>query len=215
MTSHPAITISRSIGSGGTEAGFLTARRLGWHFCDRRILRLAAGAMGHSVASLAHQEDHPSGFKDWLMTIFALGSPEAPFTLLHEVPIYSRDLFDVQKAVMHRMVEHAPSVIVGRGGFIALKDQPDVLHVSIHADLDFRVESLIRRHKAPNRRAALATIEDSDRGRAGFIKAISGADWRDPRHFDLVLDPSGEGLEACVGSIVAEAGRRFLLDREA
>ncbi len=215
MTIHPAITISRSLGSGGTQAGFLVARRLGWHFCDRRILRLAAGAMGHSVASLAHQEDHPSGFKDWLMTIFALGSPEAPCTLLQEVPIYSRDLFDVQKAVMERMVEHAPSVIVGRGGFIALKDHPDVLHVSLHADLESRIESLIRRHRVRDRRAALAAIEDSDRGRAGFIRAISGADWRDPRHFDLVLDTSGEGLEDCVERIVLEAGRRFGLGREA
>ncbi|BDU71705.1 cytidylate kinase-like family protein [Mesoterricola silvestris] len=215
MTSHPAITISRSLGSGGTEVGFLVARRLGWHFCDRRILRLAAGAMGHSVASLAHQEDHPCGFKDWLMTIFALGSPEAPFTLLKEVPIYSRDLFDVQRAVMQRMVEHAPSVIVGRGGFIALKDRPDALHVSLHADLEFRIESLMRRHKVADRRAALAAIEDSDRGRAGFIRAISGADWRDPRHFDLVLDPSALGPEACVEAIVKEAGLRFGLGREA
>lgn len=209
MTPFPAITISRSLGSGGTEVGFLVARKLGWHFCDRRILRLAAGALGHSVASLALQEDHPSGFKDWLITIFAQGSPETPFMPLLEAPVYSRDLFAVQTAVMHQMLEHAPSVIVGRGGFIALKDQPDTLHVSVHADLATRVESLVRRGKASDPRAARDAIEASDRGRSGFIRAISGADWKDPRNFDLVLNPSREGLESCVARIVKETIQRL------
>jgi len=211
MTSHPAITISRSLGSGGTEAGFLAARQLGWHFCDRRILRLAAGAMGRSVPSMARQENQGNGFKEWLLAILALGSPETPFMPLLDVPVYSRDLFEAQSAVMRQLVARAPSVLVGRGGFIAFKDRPGTLHVSIHADLEFRVESLVARGKAASAAAAREAIDASDRGRFGFIKAISGEDWKDPRHFGLVLDSGRLGFDGCAARIVETAQERLSL----
>ena len=209
MPSHPAITISRSLGSGGTEAGFQVARQLGWNFCDRRILRLAADAAGLSVADLAGQENRAVGFGDWLMTVLSLGSPEAPYSPLPELPIYSRELFEVQKGVMARLVDHAPSVIVGRGGFVALQGRPGTLHVSIHASLPARVESLLRRGKAPDREAALAAIAASDRGRAAFLRAVAGVDWRDPGLFDLVLDTTEGGAPAAAARIIALAGERF------
>ena len=205
MPANPAITISRSLGSGGTDVGFRVARELGWHFCDRRILRLAADATGQSVASMAVQEDRPGSYLDWLKTILALGSPESPYAPLLELPIYGRDLFEVQKDVILRMVEHAPSVIVGRGGFVALKGRPATLHVSIHADLEFRIASLVRRGKAADRSRALKAIEASDLGRAAFIREISGLDWRDPRSFDLVLNTSELGLEGCADRIIQAA----------
>jgi cytidylate kinase len=211
LSLHPAITISRSLGCGGTEVGFRTARRLGWHFCDRRILRLAAEAMGHSIAGLAGQEERHCGFMEHMMNVLAFGSPEAPYTPLLDVPMYSRDLFQLQRKLMLKMVAHAPSVIVGRGGFVALKDLPDSLHVSIDADPEFRSESLVRRGKMPDLAAARSAVAVSDRDRAAFIRAISGQDWHDPRHFHLVLDVSRSGVEACVQRIVAEAQSRFQL----
>lgn len=209
MTEHSAITISRSMGSGGTEVGFLVARRLGWHFCDRRILRLAAEAMGHSVAGIAQQEERPCGFLDQVMNTFGFGSPEAHYTPLLELPMYSRDLYELEREVMLRMVAHAPSVIVGRGGFVALRQRPATLHVSIHSDQAFRVRHLMERHKLPDPEAARKAIAASDRNRAAFIRDISGLDWHDPRNFDLTLDVSQDGIEAAADRIVDELNRRF------
>jgi len=209
MNQHPAITISRSLGSGGTEAGFLVARRLGWTFCNRRILRLAAEAAGHTSAGLALQEERHCGFMEQILNILGYGSPEACYTPLLELPMYSKDLYHTQREVILKLVAHAPSVIVGRGGFCALKGRPDTLHVSIHADLDFRIRYLVRRGKAPDPDAARKAIAVSDRDRAAFIRAISGLDWRDPRNFDLVLHVTQEGLDAVPERIVAEASQRF------
>jgi cytidylate kinase len=207
---HPAITISRSLGSGGTEAGFLVARRLGWHFCDRRILRLAAGALGQSAASLAPQEERRCGFLDQMKHILAFGSPEALYTPPLEAPVYSRDLFALERGVMQRLAAHAPSVIVGRGGFVALKDRPATLHVCIDADPDFRVRTLMEHGKVPDLEAARKAIAASDRDRAAYIRQISGLAWHDPRQpFHLVLDPSRIGLEGCVRLIVEEAQSRW------
>jgi cytidylate kinase len=203
VTPKPALTISRSLGSGGTEVGFLVAQRLGWHYCDRRILRLAAEATGHSITGLARQEERKSGFLDQLKFALALGSPEAPYTPLLEMPIYSRDLFALERDLMFKMLEHAPSVILGRGGFFALQGRPATLHVRIHAAPAFRCQSLVQRGKAPDLEAAKEAIARSDRDRAAFIRDISGLDWQDPRNFQLVLDVSHSGLEACVERILA------------
>jgi cytidylate kinase len=205
MTDHPAITISRSLGCGGTEIGFRVARRLGWQFCDRRILRLSAEAMGRSVGSLAPQEEHHCGFLEVLKNLLAFGSPEAPYVPLLDLPIYSRDLFALEREIMLRMVQRAPSVIVGRGGFVALRGRPATLHVSLDADPGFRVRSLVARGRMPDLEAARRAVAASDRDRAAFLRDISGRAWRDPRHFDLVLDVAKEGLEACVERILAEA----------
>lgn len=206
MSQNPAITVSRSFGSGGTEAGFLAARQLGWPFCDRRILRMAADIMGHTCAELAMQEERPCGFMNHLANILGFGSPEAPFMPLQDLPLYSRDLFKLEREVMLKLVAHAPSVIVGRGGFFALKGRPATLHVRIDADPAWRAQFLVERAMAPNLAAARKAVDDSDRDRAAFVRAISGLDWHDPRNFGLVLD-AAQGIEACARAMAAEAER--------
>jgi len=208
MIHHPALTLSRSLGSGGTEAGFLAARELGWQFCDRRILRLAAEAMGQSVADLGRQEERSSGFLDQLLSMFAFGSPEAPYTPLVELPVYSDAVYEAQRKVMLEVVARAPAVLVGRGGFVALKGRPATLHLRFHTDLDTRVANLVRRGKAADADAARKAIAASDRDRSAFIRDLTGKDWNSPGLFDLVLDVGRDGLDACVRRMVA-AGKEL------
>jgi cytidylate kinase len=209
ITPHPAITISRTFGSGGTEVGFLVARQLGWRFCDRSILRQTAQTLGLSSASLRYQEERRCGFLDRLLSLIAITSPEVPFIPPLDMPIYSRELFEVERNVMRCLVNNAPAVLVGRGGFVALKDRPATLHVRIQADLPFRMQFLVDRGKAADLESARKAIELSDRNRAAFIREVSGLDWFDPRLFDLVLDTSRDGIEACSVRLVEEAMARF------
>ena len=209
MTQYPAITISRSLGSGGTKVGFLIARQLGWHFCDRRILRLAARTLGLSTSSLDWREERPSGILQELYAVLAMGCPESSYLPLVEPPIYSEELFAVERKVILDMVQHAPSVIVGRGGFLALRDRAETLHLRIHSGLPFRIQSLVSRGKAADPESARAAILDSDRVRAAAVRAVSGVDLQDPKAFDLVLDVAADGAEACAKRIVVEFQRRF------
>lgn len=207
--SHPAITISRTLGSGGAAVGLMVARQLGWRFCDRHILRRAAEALGMPGDALRVPEEHPTGFLDQLMALTAFASPEVPYTPPLEVPVYSRELFEVERGILLRLVEEGPAVLVGRGGFLALRGRPRVLHVRIVADAAVRMRSLVARGKAVDMEAARRAIEASDRDRASLVREIAGLDWADPAHFDLVLDTSLEGPEICAERIVAEARERF------
>lgn len=209
MEIPPVITLSRSLGSGGTEVAFLAARRLGWRFCDRSILRRAAQALGRTPASLRPQEERPSGFLEHVLHLFAIASPEVPFAPPLELPIYSQELFDLERKIMANLAASGPAVIVGRGGFIAFKDHPRALHVRVQADPAFRAQFLVDRHKAPDLPSARQMIQGSDIGRARFIQAISGQNWQNPANFHLVLDTSREGIETCVELLLQASAQRF------
>lgn len=209
MRIPPAITISRTLGSGGTRIGLLVARHLGWPFCDRRILRHAAQTIGISLATLRQQEELPFGFFDCLLTLTAFASPEASYAPPFDMPIYSHDLFKIEGDVLRRLVVHEPAVLVGRGGFLVLKDRPSTLHVRIQAALPYRVHHLLETGKYLDGEAAQEAIEASDRNRTAFYRRVSGVDWNDPRHFHLVLNPENAGPECCADDVVSEARARF------
>lgn len=209
MSPCPAITLSRSFGSGGTEVGLRVARQLGWRFCDRRILRQAAQNLGLPVERLRCQEERPCGFFEQLLRLTAFATPEVPFVPPFERPVYSRELFQVEGSVMRRLADAEPSVLIGRGGFMALKDRPATLHVRIHADRDHRVRFLLEHGKAADENAALRLLHDADQAREGFFTLIGCPDWHATGAFDLVLDAGTLGMETCAQRVVEEARKRF------
>lgn len=205
MTHHPAITVSRALGNGGAYLAYRVAQRLGWRYCDRNILRMAAESLGVEPSDLARQEERPEGFLDRLMHLLPMASPEVPYVPPAELPVYCAELFGRERLVMLQILQHGPAVIVGRGGFIALKDRPATLHVHMRAGLAFRIQRLMETGKAESAEAARQAIAASDRDRSAFIRAISGRSWDDPRNFDLVLDSSQTGFDDCEASILAAA----------
>jgi len=205
MIRIPAITVSRTFGSGGSLIAYRVAQKLGWRYCDRAILRRAAEAMGLDVGELGAQEERPDRLWENILCLLGTGSAEAPFSPPLELPVYSQVLFRQESAIMARILEQEPAVLVGRGGFVALRGRPATLHVHVQADMEFRVRRLMETGRAGNPRDALKLAQASDRDRAGFIRDISGRDWLAPRNFHLVVDPGRDGYEACEQAILALA----------
>lgn len=206
MTTHPAITISRSLGSGGSLIGYHLAQRLGWLYLDRRILRKAAAGLGLEVGAVDRQEERPDTFLGRLFFVLGATSPESPYTPPLEVPLYGEEIFAEERRIMAQSLAEAPAVLVGRGGFVAFRNRPSTLHVHVRASDAFRIQRLVEIGKASSPRAAEKLIRQSDRDRAAFIKEISGLAWQDPANFDLVVDPGRDGFPAAEAAIL-EAGR--------
>jgi hypothetical protein len=209
MFQHPAITISRSLGSMGASVGAAVARELGWQVCAHRVLELAATATVHSATRLAWQEEHRWGFLQNLQTVAAMGSPEAPYAPPLNLPLDIRELYASEKTVMREMLRSAPGVIIGHAGFNALAGRPATLHVAIRSAMSFRVQTLVTRGIASEPRAAMKAIMASDRDRAALIRDIAGLDWNNPNHFHLTLDVAPIGVEACAKRIMDEWLRHF------
>ncbi len=205
MTQIPAITVSRTFGSGGTLIAYHVAQKLGWRYCDRVILRQAAAALGMTARDLAAEEECPSGLWQNILRLLGAGSPEAPFSPPLELPVYGLDLFHQESVVMAGILRREAAVLVGRGGFVAFRGRPATLHVHVQADMEFRVHRLMEIGRAADPGEALKMARQTDRARAAFIKSISGKEWLAPGNFQLVVDPSRDGFQACEQAIVAAA----------
>lgn len=202
---HTAITISRQMGSGGTYIGYLAAKALDFKYVDREILRLAAAHLKTEPDWLERYDERSSGLLENILRGFAMGTPETACASSLRRPVYDRDLFTAQCAIMNDIADRYDAVFIGRGGFHALGERPGVIRVYIHAPLEFRVERLMKAHQATDRDQAMAEIRDSDRNRARFIRDMAGVDWSDALNYHLCIDTSVVGLAAAADMIMKVA----------
>jgi len=189
MTNVPVIvTISRQFGSGGAFIGRNVARRLGYEYIDREILRQAARYLGRDEEALSGREERVAGFWENFFNAFASGVPEAGYVPPPMGPVYDRDLFDAEAAIMNEMAERRDSVIVGRAGFHAIKGRPGLANVFIHAPRDFRIARAMDVYNVRTREEAASLVTEMDRERGRFIREMTGADWTDARNYHLSID---------------------------
>lgn len=196
------ITLSRQMGSGGTYIGYLTAKRLGFHYVDREILREAARQLEIDVGALEGLDQRSSGLVGNLIRAFTFGTPDARCAPLRK-PVYDRDLFAVEYRIMNEIAERYDAVIVGRAGFYALRERPRVIRVFVHAPLEFRVRRVMKVQCLTDIREAQALVEETDRRRAKFIRDMTGADWSNALNYHLCIDASVMDFDSGVSMITA------------
>lgn len=164
----PVITVSRQLGSGGTQIARELAERLGLQYVDRQVIFQAAAEAGTPAAALAEMDE------------FGILAP-----LLG--PKERRAFVAKIDTVVRSFAEKGDCIIVGRGSQIILRNWPDTLHLQVVAPAEVRLQRLVLRHKL-DRQTALNRIEASDRNRAIFIRRSYHSDWMDSHLYDLVLN---------------------------
>jgi CMP/dCMP kinase len=193
---YKAVTISRQMGSGGTYIGYLLARRTGFKYVDREILRQAAKHLKTDADWLENFDERSSGLLANILRGFALGTPETTCASPLSRPVYDRELFAVECKIMNDMVDLHNAVIIGRAGFHALRDRPEVTRVFIHAPVEFRIERLMKGQNITDIGKARAEIEKSDQRKARFIRDMVGVNWTDSLNYQLCIDSSRVSFEA-------------------
>jgi cytidylate kinase len=193
-----AITISRQMGSGGSYIGYLVAKKLGFKYVDREILRQAAEHLGTDARLLEEHEERSCGLIERLVTAFSFGTPETAYVPPANRPVYDKDLFAVESRIMHQIADRYSAVIAGRAGFHVLREQPGVIRLFVHAPLQFRIERVMHVQRIAEEREARAKVEASDRWRAKFVRDMVGVDWTDARNYHLCIDSSDVGFPASV-----------------
>jgi cytidylate kinase len=194
------------MGSGGTYLGYLLARKLGFTYIDRELLRKAAQHLKTDAEKLASVEERSSGLLAKILQAFALGTPEAPNMPSMERPVYDNDLFTVESRIMNELADASDLVVIGRGGFHVLGARPRAVHVFTHAPVEFRIQRVMKVHKNFDAKRAQAEIEESDLARARFIKKMTGKDWAHSLNYSLCIDMSRATFEPCVEMIVSMLG---------
>lgn len=179
----PAITISRQMGSLGTQIARQIADRLGYMMVWREVINEAACRACAPEVALAVIDD--------------LG-------LLGARPSFKarRAYQNAVAQVMAEWAEEGEIVIVGRAGQVILGERDDIMHVRIIAPLSLRIERMAEEQDIPTP-AAKARVEESDRSRRHYLRRYYHVDWNDPELYDLTLNTQRLSIATAADLVIA------------
>lgn len=200
------ITIARQYGSGGRTIGQMLAKRLGIHYYDKELMKLASDESGINESLFVNADE-----KVKLSKLFHIAKNSYKGEL---IPPNSDDftstdnLFNYQAKIMRKLAEEESCVIIGRCADYVLKDYSNVLSVFVHAPMDFCIEQAAKKHSMTQKELE-KLINKTDKERGDYYRYHTGREWTDARNYDLCLNSSKLGFERCVEEIIAYIKVRF------
>jgi cytidylate kinase len=169
------ITISRLTGSGGREIATAISEGLGFQLIDRK-----------AMDAIIDQQ----------------------------FPVRTEELTRIKqdRKVYHEMLRSAIAelsrrenvVVIGGGAQFLFAKVAASLHVQIVAPLPFRTARVMKL-AGLDRAAAESLIEEKDQGKRRLMHDLYGQNWRDPTHYDLVLNTDHFSTEVAVEIIIRAA----------
>ena len=190
------ITISREFGSGGRTIGRLVAEKLGVPFYDKELVKQISVESGFAPNFVEENGEHAPG-RSFFAYAFA---PQGVPGIMNGLST-NDFLWNIQCSVILQLADEGPCVIVGRNADYILKDREDVLHVFIHADDEFRKDRIVKLY-GQSEKSPSARVAEKDKRRRVNYQHYTGRNWGDAQNFDICLDSSKLGVEACADIIV-------------
>lgn len=194
------ITISRQYGSGGREIGAKLAARLEIPFYDNELITRAAKESGYAEAAFHNAETKATNslLYSIAMGMGAYGNQEIGFSHLS----LDDRIYLAQSDVIRKVAEEGPCVIVGRCADHILKEMDNVIHIFIHADMEFRKDRAIQiDHLDPNK--AEDEILKVDKRRTNYYNYHSGEKWGRATNYHLSINSGFVGIDNAVECILA------------
>ena len=195
MNKKTIITISRQNGSGGHEIGQRLAKELGIPFYDKELIEMAAKRSGMSQEILESiDEDATNSLLYSLSTgAFLMGNRFAP---TGDVPLNDK-LFFVQFDIIRQAAQDGSCVVVGRCADYVLRDNPDALHVFVHAPMEKRVERISQKYNLSPAKAKERIVR-TDKRRISYYNYYSDTKWGAIQNYDLCIDSGTLGVDNAV-----------------
>lgn len=203
------IAIARQLGSGGSYVGQRIAARLGFHYVDRDVLKLAAQELNCAEEDLADREECLQSFWERLLAACSLASPvEANYVPPPVQPISDLDLFHKEIEIMRQFAAQGDCVLMGRAATYVLEDAPGIIKVFLHAPAAYRVQRVREIYHVANDKQARTMIEQSDEMRRKFVFQMTGVEWMRVENYHLAFDTSLMSLNEISDIIIDYVRRR-------
>ncbi len=184
-----AITIGRSLGSGGRYIGKHLAEKFNATYYDSEILSLAAHESGLCEAVFARKDEH----KGFLRGVFGQFHNAWAPSEISSKGLTEETLFRVQADAIRKAAEKGPCVFIGRCADYVLREHPCLISVFIAADETDRIQRIVKRTGC-NENDAHKLLEQGDRHRATFYNFYSNKHWGVAATYDLCINSSRLGL---------------------
>ena len=206
MDKNIVITIARQYGSGGRTVGKMLSEKLGVHYYDKELMKLASEDSGINEALFANADETVKSTR-----LFKVAHSVYHGELIPPESddfVSTQNLFNYQAKVIKRLAEEESCVIVGRCADFVLKDYDNVLSVFIHAPHEYCMQQAALKHSMSPKDLERYIIK-TDKHRAEYYKYYTGREWTDARNYDLCLDSSKLGYDRCVQEIISYINVRF------
>ncbi len=179
------ITVSRQFGTGGHPFCQALARGRGIPIFGFEILSLMAKEMKTSEEIVDTYEKMRYGASEFFLTTLS-----TRYSFLGKEIIESRRYIQSMRNVMLKLASLGKVIILGRGGQCILRDQPGCLHLRLMAEIDDRVDRLMRMENyAPyGRKKLLKLVREKDAYRAEFTRKHFRRDIDDPTLYHLMIN---------------------------
>lgn len=202
------VTLSRQLGSGGGLIGERLATRLKAIYLDREIIRRAAEELKVSEEDLESLDEKSTPLWQSILLSSNYASPimfaTPPTTILPS----DKDLFKVETKIITHIAEKNSAVIVGRCGWLIMRNHPRHVSVYLYANTATRSQRLQAKFNMTAEKA-LKTIEDTDKSRSHYVHSVTGADWNDARQYHLCIDTGALDLTKVDNIIIDYLQSRF------
>jgi len=185
------ITISREFGAGGGEIGRRVAEELGYFYYDKSIILQAAKESNVDIERLIRYDEKVP---------FNFGFAQSLFDFYNR-PLNEK-LFEIQKKVIMRIGEKGSCVIVGRNANTILKEFDQGLHVFIHAAPKWRLKRMQQEFPDIKKESFKDQMKSIDRERRKYCAHYTNTEFGVADYYDLCLNTSRLGIDACVDTIV-------------
>ena len=204
------ITISRQYGSGGDEIASRLCELLGYQLFDKQMMAQLAAEANLSPAEVIDSPEDRHEVLTWFERIFGNKVAEAWVSADEETGSRTVEIGEVDgrhfiaevSSLLQAAQRRGNVVVLGRGGQVVLKGQPDVLSVRIEAPFAERVRRVSEQQRFANPQAARDFVAGRDRAGADYLRTYYHADWADPLLYHLVLNTGLWGIEAAAQVIV-------------
>lgn len=163
------ITITRQLGSAGTEIAEKLRDALGCNYLDGKVFEAEFMQMYQLSEKEAEKYDEKK--------------PAFWETFSADKDRYLHGL----KTVLYEFAHRGHCILLGRGGQALFRDLSGVLNVGLVASKDVRRERVKARFNYDNQLAEQA-IQQSDQDRAGFHKYFFQINWEDASPYHLIIN---------------------------
>lgn len=178
------ITISRELGSGGSDIAQQVAKQLSYEFVDKRTT--------------------DGIFRQYGLTKFDDLYSSAP-SILDLLNADNLLLISMANEIVEAVAKRGNVVLLGRAGFSVLGSYADVLNVRIGAPFSDRVQRVMAREGLTDLDAAMARVKEDDEVHRKYVQRFYNKQWDDPTNFDLIIDTGSLSNDEAVQQIFEAA----------
>jgi cytidylate kinase len=188
------ITVSRQIGSLGTEIARESARGLGYDYVDKEKMEKLLAASGFPEPQIQKFDEKKPPFWDSLS-------------------LERRKFLHSAQAIIYELAHKGRVVIVGRGGQVLLKDVPGILHVRVISPFEARVKRMTETGGFEEKQAG-RFLRQGDQESFGFIHTFFHVNWDDPCLYDLIINTAKISVGTAIQWITAAVQSPDMAGRE-